>query len=232
MSERRPHIFLHVGTHKTGTTSIQAFLESQVAFLRDHGVSFCENLRGRPNFKDLFQLCVDRSRRRGFRRGRTWPPRSLRRVLTRRHIASRLHDIEAGTCVISSEHLSYLRTPGEIATLRALFPEGCRFTVVLCLRERAAFLASYRRQLEAQGVPIDPRPGRFNSAGDDSWLLDYGAIEATFRHLTEDVRVIDFDAAVANDGNIIHAFCRAIGIEASLDDEVLPTLNVRSRPSS
>ena len=112
--------------------------------------------------------------------------------------------------------------------LRALFPPGCSLTVVVCLREKHAFLASMQRQMEAQKISRSNIQGRSNYIEKDSWLADYGSMLEGFCELTPDLRIVDYDAAFARGDNIILPFLQALGISVLPTADKLPFLNKRA----
>ena len=120
------------------------------------------------------------------------------------------------TLVYSHEDLSYARHDDELEGLRALF-DGRPVRVVIVLRQPEAFLRSYREQLTATGFPISDDPTSFAYVEADSWLVDYDALVAGYRrHFgTDNVEVLDFDAIVADEGSIVPAFARLLGLDAS-----------------
>jgi hypothetical protein len=215
-------IFVHIGTHKTGTTSIQRYLldnasalasagydryqgifpqanhiELHLACLRDDCESFARlRLRGTIVFDDAYRLMI-RDRVRGFL-GRSTLPHQL----------------------LSNEGLSWLRYPAEMKRLRDVLCEGgsCEGKVnfVLFLRNRQDFLQSYRAQiLKVPGRVESDDPASALYARDDTWVADFdGLIEAYRQGFPEATfSIIDYDFATQRDGSVIPAYLRAIGLD-------------------
>ena len=208
-------IVLHVGTHKTGTTSLQQFLADQnVGLLADAGITYPPGLVIPNSHAELPLLAI--------RPERFWPAR-LRLPETQEpawlsHAEAHVRDYVSRpgpeVLVFSHEDLSYLRFDDELERLRDLLGNG-PVRVIVFLRDKAAFLRSYRLQLEATGFPLSTDPSSFAYVEDDSWLIDHGALLAGYRRWfgRQHVDVIDYDATMAADGSVIPAFAEQIGID-------------------
>lgn len=209
-----PHVWLHVGTPKTGTTSIQAFLKSQPGFLAASGYSLITCPRGKPNFKHL-TLASLLPFRRPLIKMRGMPTAlglHFMRWRVRRSIARQISKSSSSQFIVSNESLSYLRHVEEVQALRSLFPAECRFTAILVLRDKQDFLASRRKQILKQRLPISEVNGSSTYVEADSWLVDYESIESVFSKIAGEVKVIDYDLALRTDNNIIPAFLATLGM--------------------
>lgn len=211
------NVILHIGLPKTGTTSLQQFLSESSAFLKGANLFFVHDVNGSPNFKSLLYLTVSKKRRHlmPFKQ-RKFPGFLARLFLKRRvprHLAQAMGDQPAMTPFISTELLSNLRDREEFAALRSLFPAGTAFTVILTLRSRDGYVASLNRQLQSQGLAPLSLGTAAGPAGRDDWLLDHQGLLKSLRHITNDVRIVDYDAAMLSEGNVIGAVLRAAGIQ-------------------
>ena len=224
----KQHVFLHIGTPKTGTTSIQTFLGLQKEYLQRNGFALCCSPRDKPNFKELFHASVLPSRRSDMILAKPKGGYFFLKWRIKRHIRQVVNGNSNASLIASTEVLSWLRHPVEIARLRELFPAGTTFTVILCLREKEDFIASYKRQLDARKIPYGTRQGQRNYVEKDTWLLDYDGIRAAFETLTDDIRVIDYEKVNRSGQNIIKTFCRTIGVVEAPDPSTLLMLNQRS----
>ena len=223
-----PHVILHIGVHKTGTTSIQHFLAGEDEFLARNGFALLRGLRGKPNLKELFHAAIAPARRADMvlRQPRIW--RSLLRWRLVRHVRRAAARHPNCRLIASSELLSFLREPREMIALKDLFPPGTSFIVVVCLRRKHSFLESYKRQLDGQKIAYGRRQGMSSYVETDSWLVDFDGLLRCFRQLTDDIRVIDFETATAAGNNIIASFCETIGVREPPDGKSLLFLNKRS----
>jgi len=222
------HVFLHIGTHKTGTTSIQNFLSLQKEFLWRNGFMLCCSPRGKPNFKELFHAAIMPSRRADMILRKPGPGRFLLKWRLRRYIRRIMNRNSSVSLIASTELLSLLRYPAEIVKLKELFPTGTTFTVVLCLRPKEDFLASYKRQLDAQKIAYGARQGLSNYVEKDSWLIDYDSLKRAYEILTDDIRIVDYEKATQYGQNIIETFCRTIGAVEAPSSSALLYLNKRA----
>lgn len=207
-------VLVHVGTHKTGTTSIQGFLRDENdGLLAAAGCHYPDGFLLPTVHTDLPLLTI--------RSERTWPAR-LRfpetasaswQQAASAHIRHQVTGSDADLLVYVHEDLSYLRYDDEFDRLRALLA-GRTVDVVVCLREPAAFLRSYRSQLEGTGFEPSADPTSFAYLEADSWLLDHDAIVSGYRRAFGEahVTVLDYDEIMASDGTVIPAFTDLLGI--------------------
>jgi hypothetical protein len=207
-------VILHVGTHKTGTTSLQQFLgDENDGLLAAAGAFFPPGFMIPRLHSDLPLLTL--------RPDLVWPMR-LRFPETQSerwlaaaeaHVRGQVRTATRDVLVYSQEDLSYARFDHEVERLADLF-DGLPVTVVVFLRDRRSFLDTYTAQLTATGFPLSDDPASFSYVRDDSWLLDYDALVDTYRRGfgSDNVKVFDYDAAVAADTTVIPAFAELLGI--------------------
>jgi actin-related protein len=204
-------IILHIGFHKTGTTSIQHFLWRQRERLMRHGIAFYEGLHIPSNHVELHVAAMALER---------VTPIKVKRNLWggpdyRRQVEKRLRDffsaVEAGTYLFSAEGLSYLRYPDEFAWLKSALPWPA--TILAYLRNRREYAAAYRHMI-SRIMAESNDPDSVAYMRPDSWLYDYSMRIAAFRTAFGDENVVvhDYDAEKEN-GNIIPSFLRVLGIE-------------------
>lgn len=205
-------LILHIGTHKTGSTSLQEWAyEHRESLALEAGL---EIYRGRfgTNHVEIPLICL--------RASRNMPARSRLpdwclegwQDYTRRHVRSQIKG-PAPSLFVSAEALSYLRHQDELGRLtRLLAPR--RVTVVVVLRERTAFLRSYRSQMNAMGFPPSPYPKSFAYVEPDTWLTDYDALLAAYRLAFGEDRVmsVDYEGALERYGTVIPAVMAAAGV--------------------
>lgn len=210
-------VLLHVGTHKTGTTSIQQFLRDQ-----NDGLLAATGSVYPPGF--LIPVVHTELPLLTIRPDRTWPARIRFPETQRPSWATAAHD-HVRAQVLSAEHeqlvyvhedLSYLRFADEFGRLGDLF-SGRHVNVVIVLREREAFLRSYRSQMEATGFQESADPTSFAYLEPDSWLLDFDTLIRGYRQAFGDsnVTILNYDDLVRSDGTVIPRFAELIGIPRS-----------------
>jgi hypothetical protein len=216
-------VLVHIGTHKTGTTSIQGFLRDENAgLLAAAGCHYPEGFLLPTVQTDLPLLTI--------RPERTWParlrfPETARaswQEAARSHIRRQVTGSDAELLVYVHEDLSYLRFDDELERLRELF-DGRVVSVVAVLRDDAAFLRSYTSQLVGTGFEVSDDPASFAYVAPDSWLLDHEALLDGYRRWfgAEQVTALDYDRLVEVDGTVIPAFADLLG----LDRRDLPPLD-------
>lgn len=216
-TDRAVTIYLHAGTHKTGSKSFQSLLAENRDDLARVGYDVFHGAHRNPRNHVELHLASLRIDRDSLAK-HNWPdmvlgPEYEERV--RQSVRSFLHASTLPHQVFSNEDLAFLRHADEFARLLDLFgrpPED--FVVIIALRNPRDFLRSFRGQ-------ILKKPGRVPSADPasalyvepDSWLLDYDALVGKFRDAFGHVRIVNYDDAVARDGSILPELLRAIDVD-------------------
>ncbi len=203
------NIIIHLGLHKTATTSLQEFLQANVAKFLQRGVRYIPLQRMRTDITPLF-WAVDRGRRT--------------------KLTSFLEDIEQETVLLSDENL--IGVPGEL-TQGGLYPyarnrvqtfcedmKDARITLFLTLREPHLFLISmyseYLRHNEYLG--FEQFLAGFDIPG-FSYLKSFGWL----RNLPPNtrVRVIPFETGIG--GGVIRIAREIVDAACGPGSEIDPT---------
>jgi hypothetical protein len=203
---------IHIGTHKTGTTSFQNWAAASGAPLAAAGVTWLDGRLG-PSHAEVPMLTIDADRSLAMRA--VHPDWCLPSWQAEAREDIRAQGETAGErLLISSEALSYARRPQEVERLAALFAPR-RIHVVAVLREPRSYLRSYRRTLSGMGFEPSRHQGSFAYVEDDSWLLDYEGMLGAYREALgeEAVTVLDYEAELERRGSIIPAILDGFGIE-------------------
>ena len=216
MGDAQPsRAIVHIGTHKTGSTSLQYWLASHAEELdRAHGLGVYRPIY--PNGRELALWCANADRSIPTIREipewrsdawRTWAHDHIRNEVQR----------PDGTLLLSNETLSLLRTVDEVDRLRDILAPR-RVEIILVTRRPADFLRSWREQLTRDGFSESSDPNSFAYLDADSWLVDYDAILGSYRQVFGDDRVhhVDYDAALSRDSNIIPAVMEHVVDDVSL----------------
>lgn len=221
-------IIVHIGSEKTGTTSIQSFLNQNRGELLKQGVYFPTSI-GDLNHVKLVAYCErgDFGKRiysligvHSQEEKDQWSSKLLEEF--KQEIQSLPEHVH--TVVISSELFhSNLSEPGEVQTLKelldAMFDE---ISILVYLRRQIdTAISVYSTHLRAGGTNEKPIPERVNIKGNYynyKTLLDLW--KSTFDPSTIDVRIFDKKKLV--DGNVVSDFSEKIGVLQSLDKLVLP----------
>lgn len=214
---------IHIGLHKTGTTSIQAMLQDNIPMLRRNNFDLYQGLVYPENHVELHAASMRPQRESGFkiRTNLRVDWRYIQKV--RANISAFVAQSPADQIIFTNEGLSLLRYPDELAHLKALFPEG-EFLIIVYTRNPKDYLRSYAAQLaKSLGVSQSSTDKEsFSYTASDSWLVDYsariGAFEKAFG--AGNVSVQDYDLAMDKDSDVIPSFLRTLGLEDPSGSEV------------
>ena len=216
-ANRAVTIYLHAGTHKTGSKSFQSLIAESRDDLAALGYDVFRGTHRNPRNHTELHLASQRLNRDSLAK-HNWPdmilgPEYEERV--RQSVQSFLDASSMPHQVFSNEDLAFLRYPDELARLLHLFqrpPED--FVVVIVLRDRNDFRDSFRRQiLKKSGRLPSSNPASALYVETDSWLLHYDALVEAFRQAFGQVRIVGYDEAVSRDGSVLPALLRAIDVD-------------------
>lgn len=218
------HIFIHIGTHKTGTTSLQTFLHCHSAELADAGIYLpvsgtVEEASGptRVHHNLAFELLGD--------------SRFDMRLGGLDDIVAELHDSHAHSAIISSEELAYLvENPKGLQKFEtALRRAGHSISWLMFCRRVDDYSESLYCLLRGCGIyPEWEYPGFVFSilfcgkyAQNKKFCstvhyFDYDAFARRWQSLSSSSFILlDFDQAMSGSG-VLPCFLTAIGAPASL----------------
>lgn len=189
-----PRLYLHIGYHKTGSTSLQGSLGEERDVLRKNGIYYPPNSGKRPH-KHTYLSATTRS----LNRDGPADPDAVRALLE--PIAKGADG--ADITVISDEAFS-TRTPQQIRTLAAL-RTYFDVRVVVAVRRQDTFLLSWYNQMVKERRVTKNFP---KFVRDQPWQrLSYAkALEPWAKAFGHDaLRVLSFDRANKNPGRIHRA---------------------------
>jgi hypothetical protein len=211
----RRGVLLHIGLHKTGTTSIQYYLRDHEALLAEHGVRFPRGWLRLNNHFEL-PLAVMRPERMfsARTRGDEWRDPGFRAELLNQ-VSRDLRTHRSMFTVLSAEDLSLLRYDDELAVVRQVIGDA---RVVVYLRRPAAFLASMSAHLSKPGQPgVSDDPDAYNYLHRDSWRLDYDKLVALWRRHFTRVSAVGYDQVTQRDSSVLPSFLAKLGVEVTPD---------------
>ncbi|MFZ5617501.1 MAG: hypothetical protein ACOZAA_09310 [Pseudomonadota bacterium] len=208
---------VHIGTYKTGSTSIQAFLDANAGLLFAKGFYYPDSL-GRPNHHGLAVFALSDRETTGLIRYLNLHDREKREA-KRAEIAAALNAELAGlpseisAVVFSNEHLSGLNTEPEIESLRDLLaPHFDEIKIVVYLRRQDQRIVSDYTQKVRDGYtkPLDPLTYQPAESRDyraflEKWAKVFGE-DAIAPRIFSRARFVD--------GDLIDDFLAAIGAPA------------------
>lgn len=215
-------LFLHIGTEKTGTTSVQKFLRSNREFLARHAVLYPES-PGSQNHTGLAVAAQDADK--------TGPLRKASGVVgtdaVLRHRAEMMAGLKAelaqrrfGKAIMSGEHCSsLLGEDDEVRWLKdQLGPLFDRIRIVVYLRRQDDFLLSLYSTAVKSGAtfPIRVPQEKALKARYDHW----GLVERWARVFgRENMIVRRFERAGLKNGDIVDDFLDAVGVDPGMGFE-------------
>jgi hypothetical protein len=175
-SDIRP-IFLHIGTHKTGTSSIQHYLAKGRATLRRRGF-VVPAVAGQKNHYNLPLYALSDDDRSALRLTHGLTSEAQVHEFRRSFLEALEADVRSwaddDTILLSSEHLIHLRAPAEFGRLKevlaAMGPRPVRIVIYL-RRQDAYYVSAYAQHIRGGST--------------DAWLS-----KESFDHLVLDYRVI------------------------------------------
>lgn len=204
-------LYLHIGTPKSGTTSIQRFLRSNAASLPDQGIFYRRQMIKNMSMMEFVKAM---------------------RSKNASEVASRYAQELAGLCqshetvVSSNEMFAFLFVPD--AMMPAIVKEvRCPIKVICYIRRPDSYLESVYKQRAKNGF-ISPDPMKFYR----NYLpnLQYENFLDVYAKYVgkENVIVRVFDRSVLRNGNVIYDFADQIGLSDLTD---LEDVEITSNPS-
>lgn len=212
-------LFLHIGTHKTGSTSFQAFLQDNRPTLIARGQRPVLEAghgpfagRFRANLAGLAHLHLRPDLVTGARvRGEVPPPLPpAGRAAAEDRIVARLVTLDAPVVILSSEMFCFLRSADEQAALGRMFGRlGRELRVVVAFRDPADWRDRWVRQL-ARNPAVPKALGAVpeHRRADGAWYYDTEAIRRFWSGLAP-VTEIDYDA----EPDMVTALARSMEID-------------------
>ncbi|GGY11752.1 hypothetical protein GCM10007160_43380 [Litchfieldella qijiaojingensis] len=220
-------LYLHVGTHKTGTSSFQAYLSDHVERLKEDGIAvYRDRVRNRHSTNCI--VTANSVLRKGLRTvarrsGILRPAGWLRCHAARGDLLRFLMMNSKQSVVLSAEALCFAREPSEMERVRKLLKGAPHQIVpVLCVREETGWRTSWFDYLDRweKNSILDAGTGTDNVR--EPWYFDVDAIRSFWSQLGPLVE-IDYDAAVREESSVLPALLRAMNLPlvASLDSYAL-----------
>ena len=204
----RRRLFVHIGTHKTGTTSFQKWLQDNEPILLERfGLGV---YRGAfPNAREVGLACANVDRLLPVRNLPQWNNPAWRTHVGEIIYAQLTRDVPS--MIVSAESLTFLRARDEIQRLFDM-TSGHDVTILVTLRNPTEFLGSWERHLIRTGYDLSDDPSSFAYVKHDSWLARYDQLIDAYAAVFGRDRVItvDYESANAEFGSIIPALMRNV----------------------
>jgi|SRR6056297_229813 len=202
-------VFIHAGTHKAGSTSLQHFLANASGILADQGILYPKSGRPNQNFKGHHLLSWYLLGKNNIKTDESW-----------KHLRDEIVSWKGDRVVISSEDLETI-TVEQILRIQS-YLAGCDLNVIIYLRNPFDFLVSVYKQLIKSGV----YGGEFlnDFLPEKSWRADYGPLVDRWSKVLgpDKVHLRIFDKVKKKPG-IERDFCSIIGVNADSIACQIPT---------
>lgn len=207
-------VILHIGPHKTGTTSFQSIMHSHRAAFLEAGIDPLR-LEVMKNYLSARHGDIARAVIRpemlepgmGLHKGNVGQ-QELRANL-QDEIHKYVNNSESNSILISSETLYLLRTEEELSCLKELFPKQCReFIVIAVRRDYEDWKRSFENQFTKTKTPLSSNRKAFSYVEADSWLWQLQETLDLYGKFVGSVKILEYDRA-----DIIKVICDELGVK-------------------
>ncbi|MCK5855751.1 MAG: hypothetical protein KAG34_01230 [Cocleimonas sp.] len=211
---------LHIGQHKTGTTSLQHYLQQQRQHLSKKGLYVPDAIVGikHPSHYILNVYSLESKRLS-----------PMKEVLIKnknpdyfQHLEERLiSDIEkhyqrankqqCNDIIWSNEGLYLLNSVTEYKKLRQLFEQHSdEIVCICCFREKKSFRQSYMQQLKTQELLFSHEEDSYCNIDPTSWLFDYDRKKDILQQVFSKNLTIPYDPE-----DMVRTFMTSIGYDSA-----------------
>ena len=222
---------IHIGQHKTGTTSIQHYLKDNRLNLIEDGLYVPDSICGYDNpshfILNVYSLNKNRysSKKELLLETKTQEYFFNLKKYLEKDISRHYQEAISKGCkdiVWSNEGLYLLNSVGEYNRLLELFlGYSSEVVCVCCFREVEAYRKSYTQQLQRGGKKLSDDKDYYRYLGADSWLFDYERKKKILRDVFKKVIWLSY-----NSKDMIKTFMSAAGYSVSNTEST--RLNVTS----
>lgn len=205
----RPGLYLHIGTHKTGTTSFQELMREQADDLRAHGVEpWCT----RDGVSNAWQLAHH------FLREDLPTPMRLRGLSSikpgggMQQFVRHVEKSGRPAHLVSSEAFCFARSPAESEALKIELQDLFSWIrPIVVFRAASDWRRSWLMQLTKMEVAAAIKAVSEHNRVSADWYFDQSAITAFWQEIGL-LTVIDYDQEMARNASILPALLSAIGL--------------------
>ncbi|TDK38772.1 hypothetical protein E2F50_01055 [Rhizobium deserti] len=225
----RKVVYLHVGTHKTGTTSIQYYCANKKFYLGDNGLKFIEveltdpktgNIESNPNSFLLAHyflrddlVTVMRSVAIDIE---TFESKCFE---TAKSVQEIIENTPHRRLLISSEAFCFARTDAERSAISGFFERlDCEVRPIIVLRSQAQWRESFKAELAKTKYSIRNSGLPDCNRVDSDWYFDRKAVVSFWSSFGSPI-VLNYEEAMVSYGSIIPSLLKAVGIEVAPDSE-------------
>lgn len=233
-------VLIHIGPHRTGTTSLQRFLaDSRTHLLPDAGWKYPQGLVWDDSHVELTVATLASNRLPEIRPFVDFAIERLQPGLPSvvdaewPKIVIEAVERDAGhDCIYSDENLSWLRSTEEMESLLDLFPDS-EVSIVAVQRDPQQFLASYEWMARFTALSFSEDPESIWYVDADSWLAHLAERTDRWRRVLGDdrVHVVDYEACMADEGSILPDLCAVIGLGREVGRAAAAEYHDNERPA-
>lgn len=214
---RRKRAVVHIGTHKTGTTSFQKVLHESRARLDAQGILLATD-DGSALSTVLAHLVIRGELQPPFRLGDPDLHLASRQREFSRHIRKQVLS-DYPVLIFSHEALSFVRTTREIRVLKKLlFPRKVR--IVVAVRNPKDFLQSFSLQFyrTTGWETVSEFESSLRNTRSNSWLANFDELLRVYvaGFGKSNVTVVDYDHELRVNGDVVPSVWEACGLPSSL----------------
>ncbi len=208
-------IYLHIGTGKTGTTSIQTFLEANTTALRERGI-VVPTSAGRRNHRRLTMHALNDDVIDNLRRGkRLLEPAQIHAFRAQFEKDLRAEAATWGpdeTIVFTSEQMTRLRRPGELERLRNLLDFGHDIKIIVYFRRQDEYYVSEYSQ-EIKGGKT--KPMKIDGEIVNPAIYNYDVFLSNWARVfpRENIIVRPYERCQLKDGDVVADFMQILGVD-------------------
>jgi hypothetical protein len=203
----RKRIVIHIGTHKTGTTTIQKSLALAKSQLLSKGILYPDTTRDPFPHHEKHNSVVKAVRSKNYDAMST----------EKKHLLDEFEKSNCHTMVISEEGLSELKSC--ITDFFDLFKDDFDLTVICYLRRQDYFAESLYNQFVRFYLRKESRPiNEFWRAQGVIERFEYHTMLCRWKALTDNVHVIDFDLVVRSESLVQSFISAAQLVDLELDE--------------
>lgn len=221
---------IHIGQHKTGTTSIQHYLRSEREQLIENGLYVADTMLGFDNpshfLLNVYALDEDRDstaklRLREFLDDDFFATLDTRLEAEITQHYRRARELGCSEILWTNEGLFLLNSEKEYLKLKGLFDHlSEEMLCVCCFRDVTSFREAYIKQLQSLELELSDDPKSYRYLEPDSWIFDYERKKALLNAVFEEVLILDYDP-----DDMVRTFMGSLGFTIVGDTSTL-RLNV------
>jgi hypothetical protein len=204
-NDTNKNVYLHFGSHKTGSTSIQMFLKKNKSYLNQNNFDILNTFAGRNT--ELSHFCLRKSILKFTNPSLCKSKRIYKNIRFKIKLSLFFLFSKQSNFIFSDEGLDYIRTQKEINKVKSLFPANYRIIPILILREKREWIYSWRNYLTNLGLIDYCNKDSPYFYCDDSWYFEINRLSDLLNMNFYKVIYIDYEM------NVIPPFIKSVGLE-------------------